>query len=103
LLRQVNVPATLVRVVTATMTLDPRRTRKVIVTRVRGRTTTLATTWPSIRRTETLAVGETAFGGTLGTAGAGDAAGVGVAVGVSGNPPPDGGGGGAGTAVTVST
>jgi len=99
LLRQVNVPVVVVRVVTAATTLDPRRTRSVTTARTCGVTTTVATMWPLTRRTETLAVGGAGFGATTG-------GGVGVGVGVGGEgvgAGDGGGGGGGGGAVTDST
>jgi hypothetical protein len=99
LLRHANVPAAVVRAVTSATTLDPRRTRSVTTTRPRGFTTTFATTWPSTRRTETLAAGGAGFGRTTG-----GGVGAGIAVGTDGaGEGADGGGGGGGGAVTVST
>lgn len=91
-----NVPAAVVRVLTTATTLDPRRTRSVISTRRCGFTVTFATTWPSARPTETLAVGGAGFGTTTGGVGVGVGVGVGAGSG-------DGAGGGGGGAVTVST
>lgn len=97
-----NVPLAVVRAATAATTLDPRRTRKVMRTRTRGVTTTLATTWPFTRRTETPAVGRAGFGTTTGV---GVGVGVGVGAGDGGGDGVGGGGedGGGAGAVTVST
>lgn len=78
--------------------LDPRRTRSAISTRTCGFTTTLATTWPLTRFTETLAVGDAGFGAT--TSGV---VGAGAGVGGAGSAGEGAGGGGGGGVVTVST
>ena len=98
MLRHRNIPVELVRVVTITTMLEPRRTRNVITARTRGFTTTVQTRWQATRLTETLAVGGAGFGTTIG-GGVGVGAGSGVGAGGDGA----GGGGGGGGAVTGST
>jgi len=93
------VPALVVGDVTTATMLEPRRTRSVITTRTCGVTTTLATRWPSTRRSEAVAVGAAGFGTTCGT---GVAGGVAGGAGVTGGVGAAGGGDGAGGAVTVS-
>jgi hypothetical protein len=101
----VNVPAALVRFVSATTVLEPRRTRSATRTRARGFTTTVATRWPATRRTETLAAGGVGVGETCGEAGVGVTGAGGGAVPAGGGGLGGGGGGGGAVegAFTVST